>query len=230
MSNARTAAKASQLIRARMVGNPRAPLATRGFFGPQSGRGPELKFLDTTAINQAVAATWTVIAVNLVLQGTDYTQRIGRKICMKSVLLNGNFFNSQTVNFNGSQGSYNRVALIYDTQPNGSATVPVGTDIFATSDPNSPLNLNNRDRFKVIMEKRGQIGAYTMNATPGLASGSPNNIYFSKWKKLNHEVIFNSTTATIGGVSTGSLLLCYINDAANSSVFDYYVRVRFSDN
>ena len=223
-------AKAAQLLRARSSSSSSSygPPASRGFYGTYSLRGrAELKFVDTTAQNTTVTTTWSGILINGIAQGADFNQRIGRKSQMKSVLFNGNFFPS-TTSANAYQGIYLRTAIIYDSQPN-SGTFPLGTDIFAANNPNSPMNLNNRDRFQVIMDIRKQIGSFNTNATPALVAGSPSNAYWNKYKKCSKETVFSGTAATIGSISTGSLYLFWIGDFNGVAMIDYYTRIRFTD-
>lgn len=222
--------RAAALLRARTTSSTGSygPPANRGFYGNYSLRGrAELKFLDVTATNVAVANTWTVVLINGIAQGADFNQRIGRKSQMKSILFNGNFFPVPTTS-NALQGTYMRAVIIYDAQPNSGA-LPAGTDIFSTADPNSPMNLNNRDRFQVVLDVRKQIGSFSINATPALATGSPNNAYWNKYKKCNKETIFSGVTGTIGAISTGSMYLCFIGDYNGVTMIDYYTRVRFTD-
>lgn len=174
-----------------------------------------------------MTTTWQLALVNGIAQGADFNQRIGRKSTMKSVIFNGNVFNLSTASLNAFNGAYTRLVIIYDTQPN-SGSLPAGTDIFATNDPNSPMNLNNRDRFQVLMDVRKQVSAFLMSATPALATGNPANAYFKKYKKCNKETIFSGTTGTIGAISTGAIYLCFVADAAVAA-FDYYIRIRFTD-
>lgn len=215
----------------RMGGVPLAPLATRGFYGAYRGRTrPELKFVDATSQNIAVTTSWSVVLINGILQGTDYNQRIGRKVMLKSVLFNGNHFPGATVGTDAAQGCYSRFVIVYDSQPNSAATVPVGTDIFATNDPNTALNLNNRDRFKVLIDVRKQIGSFKYTTgVKSLMTGSPPNAYWNKYKKINLEQIFSGTAATIGSIGTGALYFCFIGDNPVCDV-DYYTRVRYADN
>lgn len=91
---------------------------------------------------------------------------------MKSVLYNGNVFPGLTVSANAAQGCYLRLVIVYDTQPNSGA-LPAGTDIWVANDPNSAANLNNRDRFKVVMDIRKQVGSYLYTAAPARSWCSP---------------------------------------------------------
>lgn len=188
---------------------------------------PELKFLDTTATNIAVTTTWQGLLINGIAQGADFNNRIGRKSTMRSILFNGNFFPTSST-ANAYQGIYLRTVIIYDTQPN-SSTFPTGTDIFSTNDPNSPMNLNNRDRFQVILDVRKQVGSFQTDATPKLVAGSPSNAYWSKYKKIFKETIFSGTAATLANISTGAMYLFFIGDFNGVSMLDYYTRVRFTD-
>lgn len=221
--------KATTLLRARTAGVTSTPLATRGFAGSyrQYGRPvPELKFVDVTATNQAIQNTWTVVLINGAAQGTDFNQRIGRQVCDKSVLLNGIVYN--TIATSNPQGVGFRICLIWDYQPNSAAGVPTGTDIFVSNSVVSPMNLNNRDRFKVLYDKKSQMGAF--NVTAGaITAGAPQNVFVSKYKKMFNEVIFSGTAATIGSIATGALYLVYITDVNLSCAWDYYTRVRFQD-
>ena len=225
-------ARASQLLKSRTTTTTGSlgPPATRGFYGAYRQRGiPELKFVDTTSLNNPVQLTWNVGLVNGIAQGTDFNQRIGRKAMMKSILFNGNISPAAGNSLSQPQGILVRVVLIYDTQPN-SGTIPVGTDIFASNDANSPMNLNNRDRFKVIIDRRCQLGSFATGATGILTAGSPNNSYWSKYRKLNHEIIFSGTANTIGSISTGAIYLAWVGDANNTTVLDHYTRIRYMDN
>lgn len=227
-TNRRAIAKAANMLKRRMAGTPRAPLATRGFWGQYSGRGrAELKYKDTAAANVGIPATWNLILLNGIAQGTDYTERIGRQSTMKSILFNGNTFPTTTMSANAYQGTMVRFAIIYDTQPNGVA--PAGTDIFIANTTLSPINLVNRDRFRVLMDVRKQIGSFLLTATPALSAGSPANTYWSKYKKCNLDEQFSGTANTISSISTGALYLLFISDNSNVCMYDYHIRVRYTD-
>lgn len=212
-----------------MAGTPRAPLSTRGFYGQYSRRGrAELKFVDTTATNVAVTTSWQLVLLNGVTQGTDYNSRIGRQMMNKSIIFNGNIFPVITPSTSATQGLMFRTVIIYDTQPN-SGSLPAGTDIFVANDPHSPMNLNNRDRFKVLMDKKGQLGSYLTSAGGTIISGAPQNLWWAKYKKCFLETVFSGTTNAIGSIATGAIYLCFIGDFASISLIDYYTRVRFTD-
>jgi len=214
-------------FRGRRVG-PRAPLATRGFYGNTFGTRrdtKERKVIDVAKTTVACDTTGAVTALNLVAVGTDFTDRIGRKITMKSIQLRALLVPQDSTVVDGLA----RVILVYDAQSNGAA-LPAITDILTAATSLSSLNLNNRDRFKVLMDKQFAMGNQDLTAGQAVA-GSPSIHQFKKFKRCNLQVIFNTTTAVIAAISSGSLLLVTIGSAAAAAGTNcvFTSRVRFVD-
>lgn len=204
-----------------------APLRTGGFYGqwnrPVTAK-PELKVIDIALTNQTVAAAGNVILLNGVATGTDFTSRIGRKIVLKSLLLRANSYYTAAVST--QVGDNVRVMVVCDNQANGAA--PAVTDILVAADPVSPMNLNNRDRFRVLMDKViNHAGA--VFAAGALTNGSPSMRSIKKYIKLNMESIYSGTGATVGSLASGALYLVLIGFNNNATDFDYITRVRFID-
>ena len=128
---------------------------------------------------------------------------------------------------NASQGDNFRFMVIYDTQTNSGAA-PTITDILATADVTSPMNLNNRDRFHVIWDSKKSQWAYTQT-TNVLTNGSVKNDYMHKYKKCKKEVVFSGTGGTIGSIQTGSILFLTCSQLTTSFSIDGYFRFRFYD-
>ena len=221
--------RANAVLKARSAMSPGSygPPATRGFYNFGGGRN-ELKYIDLAAVDQNIGTGGTVVLINGCATGTDIQNRIGRKICMKSIVFNVNNFPVPVV-ANALAGIMLRHMIIYDTQPNSAGTVPAVTDILQAATTLSPLNLNNRDRFKVIYDKRSQIGSFSITTGPFLTGGSPQNVFWSKYRKLNHDVIFSGVGDTIGNISTGAMYLLFIGDFASVARTDFYTRIRFQD-
>lgn len=207
----------------RVASVPRAPLATRGFYGQFSWRGRnELKVIDNPGGSGNFAAAGIVVLMNGVAQGTDYTNRIGRKILLKSWLFRVGIVPQAITS---PSGDICRVMLIYDCQTN--AATPAVTDILTTGFYNSPMNLNNRDRFKVLADKFVTIGAANY-AAGALTTGSPVPRQIKIFKKMNMEEIFGGTGATVGSINTGGLFVVFISLSATTT-YVYDSRVRFLD-
>lgn len=219
-------ARAAQLLRKRMVGAPRAPLRTGGFYGLYNRRGrEELKVIDSGAGSGNFSNTGILVLLNGVSQGTDYTNRIGRKIILKSLL-----FRLTVVPNNSSAGlavgDIARMVILYDCQTN--AATPAVTDVLNLADFNEPMNLNNRDRFKVLSDKFITIGAATYTAG-ALTAGSPVPKQIKIYKKMNMEQIFGATGNTVGSIQTGAIWVLFISQGASASTYLYNSRIRFID-
>lgn len=225
--------KAAQaLARARTVVGKRssgltAPVRTGGFYGLYTKRGrDELKVVDTVTASANLTVTAGLVLLNGISQGSDYTNRIGRKVLMKSLYMRftllPNSANSAPI------GDFVRILLVYDCQTNGAA--PLAADILnSAADYLSPLNLANRDRFKVLHDKVVPMNA---NAYAGaaLTVGDPVNKHWKIFKKMNMETIFGGTAATVGSIQTGSIYLLYMSAGATSyTTLTYNCRIRFSD-
>jgi len=205
------------------MGYPRAPLATRGFFGPSRRSPQELKVVDTAQFNSDFDTTGTFTLVNGVATGTDFTDRIGRKVCWKSLLVQGHIINE------GDPSTTNlcRIMIVYDSQPNGA--LPALTDVLTAATSTAPLNLNNRDRFRVLMDKRFALGSVSTTATQAVSDRTTALIH--KYKKLNLETIFDATTAAIGSIQTGSIFCLTVGTVAAGTTYEFQgsIRLRFND-
>lgn len=214
-----------------VVATSPAPIANRGFYGSYSRRGrSELKVIENAPAGAVTFSSGgAVTAINLVGQGSDFVNRIGRQIVLKSVLLRATITPSEAgTTGNESLGDIARVMLVYDKQPNSAAGLPAVTDILTTADVFSGINLNNRDRFVALMDKKYPMHPYTA-VSSAISTGAPITRYIDKYKKLNHDTIFSGTGSTIGNIATGSLLLVFISYVTGTSAYNVYSRVRFTD-
>jgi len=213
---------------------PYVPLSNRGY----RPNAIEKKVYDVGPTSKACTTTGTVTALFLPTLGSDMQNRVGRKACIEKIFFRG-FITleaaSDTLSGCTSESQAARIMLVWDTQPNGSIAA-IG-DIL--KDPGnatqSQLNMDYRDRFKVIWEKNftfdpliipgGAVNASLMNRTC---------YFFKKYRKVNLETIFNSTNGgTIADIASGALLLVTVGTVAagadkNSNLF-FSNRIRFSD-
>ena len=228
----RLAAAAAAISRARatLINARRStalgPPRTGGFYGLYTRRGrEELKVIDTAQITSPILTAATTILQNGVAQGTDFTNRIGRKVIIKSI--HAKYFLEPLSSADGAQGDIIRYMLVWDYQANGA--LAAASDILTTTDTLSGVNLTNRDRFKVLYDKRHTMEAVDYNAGT-ITGGNSRPIFAQKYIKCNMPMIFGGTAATIGSIQTGSLVLLVLS--ANSSTAwacASNIRVRFSD-
>jgi len=179
--------------------------------------------IDTAEATYALDTTGSITLVNGVDTGTDFTNRIGRKITIKSILLQG-YTETQDTDV---AATLCRVMIIQDSQPNGAT--PTIANIFNAATSSAPLNLTNRDRFRVIIDKWFVCGYYNKTATFSL--GDQTTRLVKKYKKCNIPVTFSGTAATIASIQSNSLLLVTLgNQAAGAGyAFKGSVRCRFVD-
>jgi len=198
-------------------------LATRGWVNNNS----ELKYHDVASAAYAGDTTGTVTALNLTAVGDDNTSRDGRQICNRSVQILGHVYATG----DGSLNTFSRLLLVWDSQPNSAGAVPAITDILVASTSNSMLNLDNRERFSILRDLKFSTGPVSTTATMAYA-GSPTNHVVDIFLNLKDiKTTYSGTTATIGSVATGSLLMVTIGNraAGAAATFTLNTRVRFTD-
>jgi len=231
-------------------------ISNYGFYGQTPG-AVQLAYVNgnTPNVGGTSPANATITLLNGLKPGSDATQRIGRKILMKSVLIRivyqWNFNNFPYTGFLNQGTDQCRTLLVYDKQTNG--VVPtidlllqpnVSGSVSGTSYAvSAPLNLDNRDRFTVLYDKTFSVNpVYIVPTTGGLPIASQNWVKQIKiYKKLNHEVIYNSGVGgLVGDVNTGGLFLFTIGTLASASIGtsgaanggysnNFSIRTRFTD-
>jgi len=218
-----------------------APMAGYGI--PRSGKG-ELKNIDTsvqvgatatdstnagvmrtaatgafgTAYGPNVAATVRFTLLNGVSQGTDSTNRVGRQTIMKSLYgrLCSQPVRTTTAGIDILTSGCLRMIIFYDAMSNG--TTPGASDIMGGTLVTSPLNLNNRERFRVLYDK-----------TLCTEQGGVDIKMFKKFKRLNLPVQFINTSNTAADIGAGSLWLLCLWTGHDVPAHSWDSRVRFVD-
>lgn len=212
--------RARAVLRARNVAPPR----TGGFYGLYTRRGrEELKTIDVATSLTPTLTGSSPTLLNGVATGTDYTNRIGRKILMKSLLLRLSIFNDTTTS--DPTGDIIRVVVVYDCQSNGVA--PAVTDVISGGF-DGPMNLNNRDRFKILLDKFWTVPGQTYTAGT-LTAGSPQPKYYKLYKKMSTEEIFSGTGATVGSIATGGIYIFAMSTGTTGNAVGVNSRIRFND-
>lgn len=209
------------ILRGRVVrryGSGRGPFRTGGFNAIRAGRSmlntpagrPERKFLDTTiADDTSINNAGTFILLNGMAQGTSQSTRIGNKFTMVSIQARFAVYNGTT-----QTGSIPvRVMVFYDTQANAAAPT-VGdllSDTTAARYVTSPMNLANRDRFRIIYQRTWIPGM----ALSGIAEEAIGfHDYSDMYKKIRLDTVCNNTSGgTVADIQSGSLYCLVIADS-----------------
>lgn len=221
--------------------------SSKRILAPIAGPAPELKALDLEGSLSATSAG-NFLLLNGCFPGAQSYQRIGRRVCLRSVLLRLNIRYSG--NNNSFGGDLIRVFLVYDRQSNGAAPgladvlqgqTNVGGNLVSSM---SSLNINNTRRFLILRDwmcYKNQVIAYPDPAAVGASllaqSSAADSVCETtqKWligKKVRNLVVqFNqNVNGDVTDIETGSLFLVVVgrNPSFNWSV-DYSTRVRFCD-
>lgn len=220
----------------------RPVLSSRNYLGtlgaPRVGTGPERKFLDLNnnlqlaTLAQAAGSggqsgAVTIGLLNPLIQGTDSTTRIGRKILMKSIQIKLDMALQNAgagVPDAGRDAGTVRFMVVYDSQTNGAALA--ATDVLVVTGGSAvvaPMNLNNRERFKIIWDKNRIIDPQ-----------GPAQIFFKLYKKCTLPMIFNGGNAgTVADIQTGSIYFLMVTSsqatAVGTMLGQIYSRIRFID-
>lgn len=182
-----------------------------------------MKAIDYTNV-VAATSSGVLYLLNSCATGTDFTERVGRKIIMKSLLLRIGVYWDQ--NQNDSNGDIIRFTVVQDTQAN--QTAPIVTDILSAAAVFRPTNLNNRQRFRILSDKFVSMGSVTA-AAGELVNGGTTPRLHKLYRKMNIPVTFGATGAGIGSITTNSLYLLVINLASGATNCSINSRVRFVD-
>lgn len=182
----------------------------------------EWKYIDTT-INQDVNTTATLTLLNGLSLGNTASTRIGQKITMQSMEA---AVRLKTTAATGVE-QFVRFLIVLDRQANGAA--PALTDILLAANWQSPRNLNNRKRFKILYDYRNCLGATA--ASTGTETSRMDKIYY-KFKKP-YIVDYNSSNfGDIRDISSNSLYFCTVGSAAADDTDSNLIttlRLRYTD-
>lgn len=199
-----------------------------GFYGRFTGPNAELKFLDT-AISFSFDATGEVPAtgqLNLIPQGSTESQRIGRKVVIKSLYIRGTVTFTPAASTSGVDDVF--LYIVLDRQCNGAAAAI--TDVLTSNAMGSALvNLANTDRFVILGRKSWKL----QSAAGVSAAYARDQIPWSFYKKLNVPIEFDSssTSGAITTIRSNNIFLLAGSGLIGDDVTtcDATCRIRYSD-
>lgn len=210
--------------------------------------GTEKKVLCTNntfaASTLALNTTGTILPLNLIQVGSSMFNRIGRRIEMRSVRFTARL--DVLAVTRDADTDYARIAIVYDRQTN--AAIPAITAVFqdttqdGTNSTNamSGVNMNNRERFVVIMDKRFGLPNTTNTAgvlTNTYPNGDSQHIVIDEFRKMRGLTTHygaDSNPAVIGDITTGALYIITLTSvhAAGAEQFalnPWNVRLKYID-
>ena len=154
----------------------------------------ELGYVDFADQTYAGNTTGTIVLLNTIAQGAGTSQRVGKRVVLKSLQCKGHMTQD-------SGGTVNTASMIivYDIRPTG--VVPAITDILAINSSAGFPNDANSDRFRIL--KRVDYTLCGTSAGTTGNSGRELNFYL-KLKDLP-QVFKAAGTGSIGDIAEGAI-------------------------
>jgi len=222
--------------------------ATSGLTG--YSKRPECNSVDTT-FNIAADTAPVLALTNGVAAGTNFYQRIGARIKMKSLHVTGFLAPDGTNSVERKTPTFARLLIVYDRQPGirGAGVAPVMEDVLrnvtAQGGPSSTywsgVNMVNRERFKILRDIRRLLPAIGVNnteATSALCSRQndpANSNLVNEFIKLGGlEAHYNSAGGgAIDDIIVGAIWIFAVSsDSSAGAPFHWALncRLRYYDN
>lgn len=195
-----------------------------GYWGRFNSPDGEVKFLDTEqAYNIPTAGAVVGNDFMVIAQGTNQSQRDGKRVVLKSILVRG--LVSWAV---GSYQEAMRFVIVLDKQCNGAN--PVWTDVFQDDEVWSPYNMENTRRFVVLKDWyiTQPVGTTISNFVDPIQTMCHDTIV--KWyKRCNIPIDYSSTTGVLTERRSNNIVWMARGDELhNSSTFSGHIRLRFT--
>lgn len=182
----------------------------------------ETGYVDLAFASYALDTTGSIILIPTIAQGTAVTQRVGKKVMLKSLQCRGYMLNN-------AAATYNDVAflIVYDKRPTGA--LPAITDILVGINASSMNNDNNSGRFQVL--KRVDADLTGIPATSnGTGPGMSVDFYLPiKGKQIVYKA---AATGAIADIEEGALYLVTVGIQAagtTAAALNVGFRTRFVD-
>lgn len=212
----------------------------------------EKKGMDTnigTAVQTVTNATGDnedMVVCNLIRTGTGSFNRIGRKVRLQSIKIQGTAtcMTNHILATGDLLSNTLRQVIVWDKQPSG--VLPVFSTIFGTTnqagaestDYLDPLKYDNMDRFQIIRDKRIIHNPMVHNDQGASEDRTYSDYSLDEFIKLGgRETVYSgqSTPMTIADISTGALYIIYRSETDSEASTRWNVnpnckvRLRYSD-
>jgi len=189
---------------------------------------PEIKHFDVKQVTQAIDGLnkiWSVLALPCVpTQGTDFLNRIGRRIFVKSVEVMVRFTVPTPADVPAS-GDMLIHDFFLDKESKGAA--PAASDIYDNILIPGPLAMSPLNAAQLRRFHRYSRMSHDVNVVQNGVSVNISEMSMMKFK-VNKVVSFKDTTATLADVLDNSFVLCVCNTVtATAAAYKYDVVCRY---
>ncbi len=190
----------------------------------------EVKFLDTTINDAAVTMTGQVSnSFNLIVRGDGDSERIGRKVWIKSIHVRFEYFLPQQTNqADIGVGDQLRIMMIQDKQANGAPSTVL--NILETAVKESYRNLANSSRYRVFYDRNVVLNRRVAVTDGTNTSTSPTVIgHFEKYTRINTVPIeFDGATGALSEIRSNNFFMLFISQVGVIGVQNSLVRIRYN--
>lgn len=179
-------------------------------------------YVDLAAATYAMDTTGTITLVNTVPQGAGQSQRVGKRIALKSLQCHGSIYTNTTATILDT--SY---LIVYDKRPTG--VLPAITDVLGSVSPLAFNNDTNSGRFRILKRvDRTLIGSAANQFT---AASSFDADWYLDLKGMP-QVFKAAGTGAIGDIEEGAIYLITVGGAVAGTlagVANVGFRLRYID-
>lgn len=179
----------------------------------------EKNFVDLAPASYAANTTGSITLLATIPQGASQSQRIGKKVMMRSCQIRGECVADTT-----TATSMASLIIVYDKRPTGS--LPAITDVLVSANANSMTNDVNSGRFKIL--RRINYSLNGNNLTAGQQTGTT-GYFIDDFFKINKRAVYKAAaTGAIGDIEEGAIYGITVgNQAAGTADANFNVGYRF---
>lgn len=223
--------KGGQRVTVRRIPNPlRGYVRNVGFYNRlRNMMGQEMKFHDVEVASTAPPAGLITDTLNSIPQGTNESERIGRRAVVKKIQCK---FHITLPAFSATSniGRWDVVRVIFylDKQCNGQAATVL--NILETADFQAFNNLASRDRFVKLYDKSFSMAIAGAAGDFGASAGytAPKVINRTFYKSCDIPIEFNSPTGGLSSIRSNNIGVLLISENGYCD-FEGKFRLRFTD-
>lgn len=219
------------IVKKAYIPRPVGQFQRGGFYGrfQRTGRSQELKYFDADFSVLASNSGTVIPSLNLISEGTDPTERIGRKVVIHSLTVKTQYLYQPASEVSNHSSQQVRTIIYIDKQCNG-ATAAASDVIGGGSNEYIQFReMTKLGRFRVLCDY-----THLYNATAGL-SGDVTPVWptqrhqFNKHLRLKLPIVFDGPTGAIGEICCNNLGIIHFTRATTSGsvTCHSFVRIRF---
>lgn len=161
-------------------------------------------YVDLAKADYACDSTGTITLLNTIPQGAGTSERVGKRVALKSLQMRGNVSSSSTATRNDIA-----YMIVYDKRPTG--VLPAITDILNSASPHSFNNDVNSGRFR-ILKRIDEV--LVGNPSTLISPNSILNAEFYLNLKMLPQVFKAAGTGAIGDIEEGALYLVTVGSVS----------------